>query len=69
MSNPFVAGKRPQQKSIEHMIEWLDSLGLRVYGEMVHEDGEVTGLHDFDAERIVRLRNNLESLHNEDTNQ
>ena len=60
-SNPFKAGKKPHKKTIEQMLNWLDDLGLTVYGSMVHEDGSETGLHDFDAEMIKKLIRNLET--------
>ena len=64
----FKPGAKPQEKTIEKMLEWLREMGLSVYGNMIHEDGEVTGLHDFDAEMIVRLRKNIASLNEGEEN-
>lgn len=43
-------------------------MGLSVYGNMAHEDGSITGLHDFDAEMIVKLRKNISILDGEGEN-
>lgn len=58
MSNPFIVGKKPREKTIKDLVEWLDSYGLRVYGNMIHEDGSETGLHDFDSEKLAKLMKN-----------
>jgi len=59
MSNPFIEGKKPREKAIEELLKWLDSYGLRVYGNMFHEDGSETGLHDFDSQKLVQLMRNV----------
>lgn len=69
MSNPFVTGKNPRTNTIEQLVEWLDDLGLRIYGNMVHEDGSETGLHDFDAEMVTKLLKNLDALNGDEDKQ
>jgi len=55
MSNPFIVGKKPREKTIKDLVEWLDSYGLRVYGSAIDDDGSYQGLQDFDAKSLVEL--------------
>lgn len=45
---------RYQKKTIEKFIEYLNEMGLSVYGPSMTPDGEETGaLMDYDADTVV----------------